>query len=45
MYEFWYDYLKPKCNEKAKLCYMDTENTLYTLNQMIFVRILQWIKL
>ena len=26
MYEFWYDYLKPKCNEKAKLCYMDTES-------------------
>ena len=23
MYEFWYDYVKPKYGEKAKLCYMD----------------------
>ena len=24
MYEFWYDYMKPKYLDKAKLCYMDT---------------------
>ena len=24
MYEFWYNYVKPKYSEKAKLCYMDT---------------------
>ena len=24
MYEFWYDYLKLKYKDKAKLCYMDT---------------------
>ena len=24
MYEFWYDYVKPKFGEKLKLCYMDT---------------------
>ena len=24
MYEFWYDYVKPKYSEKVKLCYMDT---------------------
>ena len=24
MYEFWYDYVKPKYGEEAKLCYMDT---------------------
>ena len=24
MYEFWYDYVRPKYGEKAKLCYMDT---------------------
>ena len=24
MYEFWYDYMKPKYLNKAKLCYMDT---------------------
>ena len=26
MYEFWYDYVKPKYGEKTKLNYMDTEN-------------------
>ena len=26
MYEFWYDYLKPKYQKKAKLCYMDTNS-------------------
>ena len=25
MYRFWYDYVKPKYDEKAKLCYMDTD--------------------
>ena len=25
MYEFWYDYIKPKYQNKAKLCYMDTD--------------------
>ena len=26
MYEFWYDYVKPKYGEKVKLCYMDTDS-------------------
>ena len=26
MYEFWYDYVKPKYGEKTKLCYMDTDS-------------------
>ena len=25
-YEFWYDYVKPKYKEKAKLCYMDADS-------------------
>ena len=25
MYEFWYDYMKPKYNDDVKLCYMDTD--------------------
>ena len=24
MYEFWYDYVKPKYGEKVRLCYMAT---------------------
>ena len=26
MYEFWYDYIKPKYQLTAKLCYMDTDS-------------------
>ena len=26
MYEFWYDYIKPKYGDRAKLCYMDTDS-------------------
>ena len=26
MYEFWYDYIKPKYKDKARLCYMDTDS-------------------
>ena len=26
MYEFWYDYVKPKYGENAKHCYMDTDS-------------------
>ena len=30
MFEFWYDYVKPKHGQKAKLCYIDTDVSLYT---------------
>ena len=26
MYEFWYDYINPKYEDKARLCYMDTDS-------------------
>ena len=26
MYEFWYEYIKPKYKEKEKLCYMDNDS-------------------
>ena len=26
MYEFWYDCIKPKYEDRAKLCYIDTES-------------------
>ena len=26
MYKFWYDYIKPKYGDRAKLCYMDTDS-------------------
>ena len=25
MYEFWYDYMKPKNGDNVKLCYMNTD--------------------
>ena len=28
MYEFWYDYLKPKYGDRVKLCYTDTDSLI-----------------
>ena len=28
MYEFWYDYVKPKYGERTKLCYADTDSVI-----------------
>ena len=36
MYEFWYDYIKPK--NQAKLCYMDTDSFLFILKPKIFMK-------
>ena len=37
MYEFWYDYVKLKYGEKAKLCYMDTHSfTVYIKTDDIY---------
>ena len=31
MYEFWYDYMKPKYGNKVKFCYMDTNNFIMNI--------------
>ena len=37
MYEFWYDYIKPKCQNNAKLCYMDTDSfIIYTKTEDVY---------
>ena len=36
MYEFWYDYVKPKYGEKAKLCYADTNILIVYLKADIY---------
>ena len=32
MYQFWYDYIKPKYKNNAKLCYMDTDSFIIHIN-------------
>ena len=40
IYEFWYDYVKTKYSEKAKLCYMDTDSfTVYRKTDAIYKNI------
>ena len=36
-YEFWYDYIKPKYNDKVKLCYMDTESFIMSIKTNDFL--------
>ena len=31
MYEFWYDYMKPKYNDNVKLCYMGTDSFIMNI--------------
>ena len=31
MYEFWYDYMKPKYNDNVRLCYMDTDSFIMNI--------------
>ena len=34
MYEFWYGYIKPKYQDKTKLCYMDTDSVvIYAISE------------
>ena len=36
IYEFWYDYIKPKYQEKAKLCCMDTDSFIIYVKTKYF---------
>ena len=36
MYEFWYDYIKPKYRKRAKLCYTDTDSFITYIKTEIF---------
>ena len=38
MYEFWYDYIKPKYDDKAKLCYMDTDSFVINIKTEDFYK-------
>ena len=38
MYEFWYDYMKPKYNDNIKLCYMDTGSFIMNIKTEDFYK-------
>ena len=38
MYEFWYDYMKPKYNNSVKLCYMDTDSFIMDIKTNDFYK-------
>ena len=40
MYKFWYDYIKPKYEDRAKLCYTDTDSfIIHIITEDFFVDI------
>ena len=38
MYEFWYDYIKLKYQQIAKLCYMDTDSFIVNIKTEDFYK-------
>ena len=38
MYEFWYDYMKPKYGNGAKLCYMDMDSFIMNIKTEDFYK-------
>ena len=36
MYDFWYDYIKPKYKQNAKLCYMDRNSFIINTKTLNF---------
>ena len=39
MYEFWYDYMKPKYNDNVRLCYVDTDSFVMHIKTNNFIKI------
>ena len=39
MYKFWYDYIKPKYEDRAKLCYTDTDSFIIHIITEDFLKI------
>ena len=40
MYKFWYDYIKPKYEDRSKLCYTDTDSfIIHIITEDFFVDI------
>ena len=40
-YEFWYDFVKPKYGENAKICYMDTDSFIVHVKKTVLTKTLQ----
>ena len=38
LYEFWYDYMKPKYDDNVKLCYMDTDSFIMNIKTEDFYK-------
>ena len=38
MYEFWYDYIKPKYGDKVRLCHMDTGSFIMHIKTELFYK-------
>ena len=44
LYEFWYDYVKLKYGENAKLCYVDTDSFIVHCKHRLKVKIYSCLK-
>ena len=41
MYEFWYDYMKPKYSNRVKICYMDSDSFIMNIKTKILLMMLK----